>query len=502
MFVSSILKNDNAWNVQQNSVEGEPTQTETNTGNTVPPVPEHGQSSKKRSKSVTAVGIVFILLGSLPLFGGVYKVYNLFQKLGWAAEAGAGYLDYFSIGPMIFGLLTAIIWISCGIGIIKRRFWARYVVIAVGAFILINEPNEALVFGTQNVKVLEVIVSLLWFVFIVWFFNKRFVKEELNPEGKRFTLKSGYGVVVILIALMIVIPPLAVVGSKIIVHKVFNEPFFIPEPQRVTVPVVDTQNVTGYRPVELFDISLSIPDDFLLISVTKPTDENLFGWSAMAGIPQKDVPALRGLISLDNKGPVFWSSLASSVGIDTLYEFERAIYTNNSLFFMILRNGEGTMQQAGWTVEQFDTEDMKGFIKHYIDTGMYTVSLYHKKSDRTGNVTIASKDDFFTRGDMLNILGSIQFLDEGKEQEAQSYQEGLRAFNAGDYKTAQFAFANAYYQFSQNPEYTFMLAETFYKEKEQGVRTTGNYAIEKLLQETLAIDPNHSEANALSEAIK
>lgn len=459
---------------------------------------------KRRSIGVTIFGWVFILLGLLILFASLFplglyfKFKNILSILSTVMEYFS-YWKYLMLSAAPLGMIWSLIYIICGIGLLRLKFWARYIIIVLMLTSIITPLNKALIFGSQTLNIIGLLLQIVFVSFILWFFMKEKVKKQFEVEGVKFRLKSKYGAIIGLIIFLTLFTPVTVLTFKVYALLKYKEPFFIAKPQVIRLQKAEDEALLEkYRRIELFGASLLIPKDFAIIGFSKPPD-NLSEWIAFIANP---VDSKKGLVSLSSK--VIYETTAEMyrvMGFKNAYDFEQAILTNNwSPIFITLRN---VIRPRGkvFKIEQINSPKLKGFIRssynkeqnHWI----YEVSFYSKDTLASKGMMIMVNEEYLNRKDALNIISSFTLLEEKERGEDKYYKEGLKSLNSNDFIDAQFKFANAYYLSPENPEYGYMLAKALFKNGRKSF-----YSVKRILEEVLKLEPDYKEARELLETIK
>jgi len=389
-----------------------------------------------------------------------------------------------------------------GYGLLRRRFWARYSVIAV----MLTYPLYILVqimwWGLQSIQIQATIIQIL-FIFLTLLY---FSKEEVSTLfGKAHKLKiiSWHGLLLGFIILFALIPIIISLSFKVLVIYFSEEPFFQKKPEVIYLKEKLQENLfEKYRKVELLNISFSIPKDFAIRELGGGK-ENSNAWVVFL---QDKGTHKKGFITLRNINPFetifetgFGATFKKSTGLRNNFELEKLLSTNDWNPVVGIMRAIANPSNEPYNRREIHINDLKGFLstrecknKHIHSE----FSLYKNTAEVSGTITINKTD--FNEEEIMTILTSIEFLDTSKPNLAYNhYKKGLEFYNKEDFIEAQFEFAEAYYLSPDNPEYIYMFAESLaqkgaikYKE------------IKKHLDVVLKIAPEHKSAKLLLDEIE
>lgn len=460
---------------------------------------------KGKSIGVTIFGWIFIIQALLfipYLFISYIKVNNELKNiLSLTALFMANAPKYSSYGNIFIvftysiALLFCLIYIICGIGILRIKPWARYVVIALALTYIASILNKSLFFGWQSLTIQDVVIKTAFSYLLLYFFIKKTALKQSEPKRIRFTLKSRYGIVICLIIFFTLLFPSSLLMSKVYYSLRYKKPFFNIKPQIIKLKQIDKNNLLdSNREVEILEMRMLIPKDFVILNFSKS-----IGKEYMITLSQPSSTD-KGVISL-SKMPNIYEMIKKTLSVmrfKDAYECERAFHTNNWNPILVLLRNIGTPEGENFKIEEIDSPKIKGFIRsiHNKNKWVYICSLYSKDNRIYREMLIVMGDKDFSKNDLLNIISSLNFIEEKKADSQDYYQQGLKALDSGDYITAQFKFANAYSLSPENPKYGYILAKTLLMNGEKSYHST-----ERILKNILELEPNYQEAKELLEAI-
>lgn len=389
--------------------------------------------------------------------------------------------------------------IIVGYGLLRRRFWARYGVIAAMLTFPVPILSKYLSWGINSFHIDRILISLFFIILTLFYFTKKNVKD-LFGEARPFKLKSWCGLLVILIILLsfhwIIMP----ISPKIWTAWKLGLPFFQDKPKILTLEKPRNFDSSGkYQKAELIGISLLVPKGFSLTGLKKD-EERASKWTASF----RDIgPVKRGYIGIAINHYAFefeeLEDIRKNMGPCTKFDYEKFILTNNwnpVVWTMRLI----TMPSEGGSIREIHINGLKGFLKRWQRKDNFSIefSIYDKDDKRSMLGSVIVKKAYFDEEDLLTILSSIEFLEPEELHRAKyHYEKGLELYLNGDILQAQIEFANAYYLSPENPDYIFMVAKSLLTNE------TKNYKhIKELLDLVLKIKPDHKVAQKLLKEIE
>lgn len=476
---------------------------------------------KRRSMGLTIFGWIFIGLGARIILAIVYilcfKLRNIISQVKFVSSLASAVIGftgfpfpkwlspektiYILIFLFTLGIVDGLVHFISGIGILRLKAWARYLIITLMATYIISIPNKGLFWGWQSLGILEALVKILIPLFILWFFIRRKTKKVFETEGAKFKIKSKYGIIISLIVFFTLLFPSSLLIFKTYRSLKYKEPFFSIKPQIIRLKEINDRDfLDKYRRIELFDVSLLIPKDFIILSFVSLTKED-FNCILM----NKD-PTKRAAISLNNMKNVheailYKSGIFKQMKFKNAYDFERALHTNNWSPILIFFRKIGTPEGRDFVIGEIDSPRLKGFVRAGCNENgkrwMCILSLYSKDNRVYREAVIVYGEEHFSKNDVYNIISSFNFLKE-KIEASEYYEKGLQALSSEDFITAQFKFANAYYLSPENPEYGYMLAKALFMNGDK----RSFHGTQRILKDVLELKPDYEEAKDLLKIIE
>lgn len=447
---------------------------------------------KNRSIDVTIVGLLFIIAGLFVLPVPIY-LYTKIAPIDFPFYVKANIL------LILVTTFTIFVHIISGVGLLKVRFWARYIAIALLITLPLGQLNTVLMFGSQSFSLVVFINTIIIASIVLWIITRRKFKEQFENADVRFKLKSKHGVIIILIILIAaLLVPIMVFSIKIYVSLKFNEPFIISAPKEIKIlPANSALFSDKYKRVELFDISFLVPNDFVIRTFHKSSDDST-GWNVMTVDPN----IKNGFISLQSKSLLDRTGLYKSMHFENAYDFEKAIYTNNySPFLMGVRIMLNGISNNNFSIELIDHPAFRGFLKsrarQNADSFIYEISFYSKSTLSSKSMMFMSKDTNWNKENILDIISLVTFTGDDTSKASRYYKEGVDLLAANSSSDAQFKLANAYYLAPDNPEYGYMFAKLLFQQN-----TEISFSARAILEDVLKIKPDYKEARELLNTIE
>ncbi len=156
-----------------------------------------------------------------------------------------------------------------GYGLLRRRFWARYGVIAVMLTIFPYFFGQYLYLGKFSLRWESVIIQPFFVALTLFYFTRRRAKA-LFGETHSFRFISWHGFLAVVIVLLSFWWIMFLLYLKLHVTWKFGYPFFTDKPQLITLKKPESPEMLAkYRRVELFNTSLLIPKEFSMRRLVK-----------------------------------------------------------------------------------------------------------------------------------------------------------------------------------------------------------------------------------------
>lgn len=454
---------------------------------------------QKNEKEKIILWIYSILILIYAVFDIVVNI--LPKLLTISIIPNAAFLNHFFILTGISLYLTPIN-IIVGYGLLRRRFWARYGVVAAMLTFPVPILTQFLWWGVYSLNNYTIVVQFLFVILTLFYFSRRPIKAAFG-QIHSFRFISWHGLLAVVIVLLSFWSIMFLLYWKVHAAWKFGYPFFIDRPQVITLEKPKSSEVLEkYRKVELLNVSLLMPKEFGLRRLNRVGGKNQKWVFSL----QNRGANTKAFIKFGNDfiyddlfvAETFWEMLRDS----PKFNFEKYIYTNNWNPRLVVIRALIKPKGEAFEIKEIHMNNLKGFLKEWQtgDAIFREFSLYNRKDTQCMSGAIMSVKGYLDENDILTILSSIEFLKpEDPHQASKHYEEGLRLYRSGDILQAQIEFANAYYLSPENPDYTFMLAKSVYL-KDQAFLDY-NY-IKDLLNKVLKLKPSHKEAQKLLKEIE
>ncbi len=467
--------------------------------------------NRKPSVEVVIFGCIFIILGLWGLYCFFYYYYGKFTNnilpllltlMSFSKELKDPPISLaYCVITTYFGLLYVILlnflYLISGIGVLRLRYWARYIIIFLFPTSVISKLGEGLLLGWAHLNIPEILILIGISSLVIWFFMRDKIKKQFEIEGVRFRLRSMYGVAICVIVFWSAIVFPLTLGFKIYCLLKYDAPFFITRPKIMTLQekVGDKEHLDKYRRVELFNASFLIPRGFIIVGLHKPPDPK-YSWTCILGDSKT-------FISLDNKTLYdIGKGLANLMGFKNTYHFEKAMYNTNWIIpLLYIRTFSSPAFRNGVEIIRIESPKINGFMKLLYDENnkkrICECSFYSKENKSSKGMMVIYYEKDFSKDELMNIVSSFAFLKEDEIEAHRYFEEGLHLLDSNDSIGAQFKLANAYYLSSANPEYGYTLAKTLINNGDRGL-----HPAKRILKDILKSRPEYKEAKELLETIE
>ena len=397
-------------------------------------------------------------------------------------------------------LYTTPINIIVGYGLLRRRFWARYGVIAVMLTFPVQILTQLLWWGAQSLEDYPIIVQFFFVILTLLFFSRKPVKA-LFGETRPFRFISWHGLLAVLTILISFSWIFFALYWKVHAAWKFGYPFFLNRPRFIALEKPKSSEVLEkYRKIELLNLSLLVPKEFGIRRLHRIEGKNQ-KWLVILqnqGANTKAYINFRNDFIYDDlfKDETFRKMLGAS----SKFNLEKYILTNNwNPRLVVIRSLIGPKGET-FETKEIHRNDLKGFLKGWQrgDAFFSEFSLYNREDTQNIAGIITSIKGYLDEHDVLTILSSIEFLKpEDVSKSEDHYQNGLKLYKKGDVLQTQVEFANAYSLLPENPDYIFMFAKSLL------LKDPKNYDyVKNLLNSVLKLKPGHRDAQKLLKEVE
>jgi tetratricopeptide (TPR) repeat protein len=437
----------------------------------------------------------------------IYAVFDIIvnilpKTLSISIIPNAAFLNYFFILTSLSLYLTPINMIV-GYGLLRKRYWARYGVIAAMLTFPVSIFIQYLYTGYHGFHLHDISVQLFFVVITLLYFSKKKVRA-LFGEPRSFRLTSWHGVLVIVIVLFSFWWIIFSLYWKVHAARKFGYPFFTDKPQITALEKpYNPERLPNYREVRLLNTSVLIPKEFSIRRLIR-TERKSAKWAVSL---QNQGMNTKGFIAFGNSPPYdeFFpqEQITELLGNISKFETEKYILTNDwNPGLVVIRSLMKPKGGEGFNIKEFHMNGLKGFLKGWQrgDASFREFSVYNREDTQCVSGTMMSVKGYLDETDVLTILSSIEFLKpEGSSQSEGHYQNGLRFYKKGDILQSQVEFANAYVLSPENPDYIFMFAKSLFLKDQKFLDYTH---IKELLNKALKLKPDHKEARKLLKEVE
>jgi len=396
-------------------------------------------------------------------------------------------------------LYTTPINMIVGYGLLRRRFWARYGAITIMLTFPVHVLTQFLWWGAQSLNDYAMVVEFLFVMLTLLYFSRRSAKAVFG-ETRPFRFISWHGLLAVLIILISFSWVIFSLYWKVHAAWKFGYPFFIDRPQIITLEKPkSSETLVKYQKVELLNVSLLIPKEFGIRSLTKIEGKNQ-KW--VVSLQNQGVNT-KALIKLGNNfiyddlfiDEPFWKILGSG----SKFNLEKYILTNNWNPRLVVIRSRIRPKGGSYEIKEIHRNGLRGFLKGWQrgEAVFKEFSVYNREDTQSISGTIMSIKGYLDENDALIILSSIEFLKpEDSGQSNNHYEKGLSSYRQGNILQTQVEFANAYFLSPENPDTIFMFAKSLL------LKDPKDYDyVKNLLNAVLKLKPDHKEAQKLLKEI-
>ena len=406
-------------------------------------------------KEIIVLRIYSILILAYSVFDIIAEILPKILKISIIQNATL--INHFFIFTGISLYITPINMIV-GYGLLRRRFWARYGVIAAMLTFVVYILSQYLYLGKLSFYRYSAYIQLFFVVLTLFFFTRKRVKVLFGELGI-FKFISWHGLLVGIIILF----SFSSIFFSIFMKIKFNLPFFAKNPRVTILKKSNLHEIPKeYLKVETLNVSLLIPKEFILTRLLKTQGKDR-EWNVSFQNRGKNT---RGIITLTNQLPYeddkHFGNLLEHI---SKFDLEKYMLTNNWNPSVVLIRSNRQKGKIGGLIDfrEIRMNGSRGFWERRQADEFFCggFTLYEKEGDQfIGGYYLCVKN-YFDESIILPTLSSIEFLrpeDFNKPQD--HYEKGLTLYKRGDILQAQVEFANAYMLSPGNPEFIFMFAKS------------------------------------------
>jgi hypothetical protein len=398
------------------------------------------------------------------------------------------------------GLYSTPINMIVGYGLLRRRFWARYGVIAAMLTFPVQILTQFLWWGSQSLKDYAIVIQFLFVILTLLYSSKKSVKD-LFGETRSFRFISWHGLLAVFIILISFSWIIFALYWKVHAAWKFGYPFFLNRPQVITLEKPkSSEALEKYRKIELLNVSFLVPREFGIRRLNRIEDKNQ-----------------KWLVSLQNQGAntkayinfrndFIYDDLFTDetfrkmFGSSSKFNLEKYVLTNNWNPRLVVIRSLISPKGEAFETKEIHRHDLRGFLKRWQkgDAFFREFSVYNREDTQCIAGIIMSIKGYLNEHDVITILSSIEFLKPEESSKSEDhYQNGLKFYKKKDILQTQVEFANAYVLSPENPDYIFMFAKSLL------LKDPKNYEhVKNLLNKVLRLKPDHKDARKLLKEVE
>ena len=431
----------------------------------------------------------------------IYSVFDvntgiLPKFFAFTIKPNTAFVNYFFTLTGI-ALYTTPINIIVGYGLLRRRFWARYGVIATMLTFPVILFTQYLYLGIFSLFQYGIYIQFFFVVLTLLFFTWKRVKV-LFGEFSPFKLISWHGLLVFIIILF----SFYSIFFSIFIKIKYNLPLslYVAKPRVIILKKSNlSETPDKFLKVNILNTSLLIPQEFVIRNLHKTPGKDR-EWRVVFQNKGKEI---RGIINLTNELPYGdEEKFRKLVGYRSKFDLEKYMLTNNwnpSVAFIRSRQQKS---KIGDLIDftEIHMDGYRGFWERRQTDILFSggFSLYEREGEQfiCGGYLLLKK--YFDENNISTILPSIEFIkpeDPGRSET--HYGNGLKHYSRRDILQAQIEFANAHILSHENPDCIVMFAKSLL------LTETENYNyVKDLLNQVLKLKPEHKDAKKLLKQIE
>ena len=453
----------------------------------------------KKPIGIKISGIILIILSIFCLIA-LPKTIISYKKIQSILQVFPEYTGFWSglsvitIAGILWGFF---IYLVTGIGILRLKLWARYLILVLAVNIFVGIFWSVWIFGPQMHGLLYYVIWIFILIFTLFFFNKRSIKEKFEVGLKKINIapKVLLILLLIIIAFQVLSVPLFIGYMKIRYKDLF--PLVNARPERVIYEVKDSEYLmNNCKKQNLFGVSIYLPKDLKVTNVRR--GERLFAWNLwFSKMENKDLRVAL-LFSSKSFGDEYLLHIGRVLKFKNMYEFERVLnYPSWSPIYLTLKTLASKNLEK---IEEVTTSNWQGFVKimrpKENNRWVFDCSLYNFKNKSSVGITLIFKDDEMTPEQAKDIVASLKF-GENKKNDFDFFNQGKIALSDSNYTDAVINFVNALYINNQNSEYAYYIGRSLFEDDSEAGKKMRWGSYKYFLEYALNLDSNYQQAKEL-----
>jgi hypothetical protein len=405
------------------------------------------------------------------------------------------------IGCLIF----SIIWLVTGIGLIKLKLWARYAILALVLFEISSLILFVWVFGPQIHGQLYYIFKILIAATIIFYFNKRKIKEAFGVGVEKIGLRAK-----VLIGFLLLMAAIALLTAPLCLLYQYSEykdilPLVNVKPEKIQyIPKDEVYLGNNGEKVNIFNYSLYLPKESKLYHI-----EN-WGYGSTwilhfikKGYDKKFNNLSLSVSSSTDVGIIFWPS-GRILHFNSPYELGKTInYPTWSPLYLYWKIKFLPGIKEPFLLkkkEEIATPYWRGFayLKEINTSTLFMYDLYSNTNESSAFISgiLINRDNTITFDQMRDFISSIKF-NQDKTNDALFFNQGKVALANADYNSAAINFFNAFYINKQNPEYAYYLGRSLFMDDLKTFRRDLLSDSKYFLEHALKLKADYQDAKEL-----
>ena len=400
------------------------------------------------------------------------------------------------IATGVWLLLWSFALLSGGVGLLRHRAWARFLVLVLGVDILAGLFLILWLYGSQSFGLVDHGIQVMYATLFFLFFAHRGTRDIVGMGAKKAGLlaKCLLGFYVTIVALKFLSAPLFVgymhFGQRELTAKLRS----MPEVVSCTKPDYEVLS-SGHEPRTVFGYTLHLPEDVHALIAFRGS--KCTPWTVMLGSETGD--SFRPVAHLSDKDmtELVFRALSEQYGFRTPYEFERRLgYPSWSPVWMAWKLFYGMIDG----VEHVSAHGWKGFVPILCPPdsfkGYLPCTAYDTTGESSARVMLFVDGEEMTVHRAKRILATLEFESDDRDA-AEYFNQGIVSLDNRSYTDATLSFLNALYVDDTNPQYAYYLGRSMYEDECEAWTKGRLGTAERFLQYALELDSTYAPAREL-----
>lgn len=388
-------------------------------------------------------------------------------------------------------LLSFLLYLICGIGLLSLRKWARRLLLIILDLFCINLLLSILLFGFMAIKMwyflwgrLILIVAGLWILNSSTFMEIFQLSEEERKKERKANQISLIAIVVCLLICIVFSSSYFYINRK----KADGNFSYHPKKILISTPKIQKNNCVERQ---LGILKLKLSKDVKNTTFGK----SLFGSDGYGLLFKDNNNVFSLLLCINDNSLNLLKPFSTLLGFDSINTYE--------LFRKYIREKVGIIVLIAKSIgpekgryDEVESDTWKGFVSLFRTKVDYRCiyTIFTKKSNIPYELVFFLGKNQEFKSNMEDMLASLDFSDGSVNTPKILFTKGLEQLKNGSAEEAKYSFINCLLQDYKNPIYHLYLAKAY---KETGCLS----AAKSHLEQCLEFDSNNVQAKEMLKAI-